>query len=534
MATDSESFRPIARAPGTVKLRWPRWSTAAWASTLLAALFIITSCWWLSQDDGIPIDDAGVHLSLAVDTYEALSAGHLWKAITLVGLPYPPLTHLVGAIGILIGGLGVAPPIIALNLVFVPLLVLGCYNVGRLAFGPLAGLLAVVFALGAPLTIEQFHEFLLDAPEGAIVAVAVWAILATERFSRPGVSALAGIAVGLGMLSKETFVYFVAGVALVTAVRGGLRAWRGVAVFVAVAVVIFLPWYLCELPNLNAIGNLAFGPARYAFRIQAEDIVPPRLSIDNLEWYFWSILNRQLYLPLFVFSVVGGIWTMAGFVRRRPVSDFAPELALGAFISWAAVTETYNHDPRYTIPMLVFLAVFGVGWISRLPRHMRTAVATVLLLIALANSLGIGFGVGSNVHFGAESPKYQEPGTFRLFATEGIWVGAPTRDGDMLGLLRALHRNGVREVRWSTIHESEIEFSSTGIAALAQVAELRIASEAVNPLTVGRSYAFLVHGVPTSPEDSRPCTVLRDGVGVWVRLGSPEDGPHAWSYCPLS
>ena len=45
---------------------------------------------------------------------------------------------------------------IALNVVFVLLLALGCYNVGRLAFGQLAGVLAVVFALGSPLVIEEF------------------------------------------------------------------------------------------------------------------------------------------------------------------------------------------------------------------------------------------------------------------------------------------------------------------------------------------------------------------------------------------
>lgn len=46
---------------------------------------------------------------------------------------------------------------------FVPLLALGCYHVGRLAFGRTAGALAVVFALGSPLLIEQFHVLMLEA-----------------------------------------------------------------------------------------------------------------------------------------------------------------------------------------------------------------------------------------------------------------------------------------------------------------------------------------------------------------------------------
>ena len=158
--------------------------------------------WWLSQDRSIPIYHAGSHLGFAIDVYEDLSSGHLLKALTVSGAL--PAAHLPrGSPGIFVGGVGVASPIIALNAVFVPLLALGCYRIGRLAFNPLAGLLAVVFALGSPFVIEEFHEFMLDVPEAAMVAVAVWAIPATERFSRPRVSALAGIAVGLGMLGAR-------------------------------------------------------------------------------------------------------------------------------------------------------------------------------------------------------------------------------------------------------------------------------------------------------------------------------------------
>ena len=269
MATDAEIFRPADATRSTARARWPRWPTAAWVSIGLGALFIAATCWWLSRDRSIPIDDAALHLGSAIDAYEALSAGHLLKALT-GSAPYPPLTFLVGALGVFVGGVGVAPPIIAQNLIFVLLLALGCYKVGRLAFGPLAGLLAVVFALGSPMIIEEFHEFMLDAPEAAMVAVAVWGILATERFSRLGVSALAGVAVGLGMLSKETFVFFVAGVALATAVRGGRRAWRGVAVFVAVALVIALPWSSTSFPRFTRWEARLLGHrARYRPRSRA-------------------------------------------------------------------------------------------------------------------------------------------------------------------------------------------------------------------------------------------------------------------------
>jgi hypothetical protein len=490
--------------------------------------FIVVTCWWLSQDRSIPVFDAGLHLEFAIDAHAELGAGRLLRALT-GSAAYPPLTYLVGALGIFVGGVGVAPPIIAQNLVFVPLLALGCYKVGGLAFNRMAGLLAVVFALGSPLIIEEFHEFMLDAPEAAMVAVAVWAILATERFSRVCVSALAGLAVGLGMLSKETFVLFVAGVALVTALRGGRRAWRGIAVFAAVALALALPWYLYEHARIHALASETLSRSSKDF---PAPVAPARLSSFNLEWYFWSVVNWQLFLPLFAFSAAGWIWTMVGLVRRRPVTAFAPELALGAFISWAALTATYPHDLRYSIPMVVYFAVFGVGWVSRLARLPRRVLAAVLALVALANVLGVGAGVGQSVTTAAGSAIYeQQPGRLTLYANYGVWLGPPARDGDLLGLLRALHRSGVRDVRWYPERGNELEFSFQGITVLARIAGLRVPRTPIDPDRAGRYYAFLRPGPADEPELPSPCIVLRDGEGVWVRLGG-DRGREPWGYCP--
>jgi 4-amino-4-deoxy-L-arabinose transferase-like glycosyltransferase len=524
---------PLSRRIADDRARWvrrPGWSAAALASAGLAVAFVLATCWWLSRDRSVPIDDAALHLGSAFDAYEALRAGHLLRAFTGAA-PYPPLTFLAGAVGASIGGVGVAPPIIAQNIIFVLLLAVGCYNVGRLAFGPLAGLLAVVFALGSPMVIEEFHEFMLDVPEAAMVAIAVWAILATERFSRTGISALAGGAVGLGMLSKETFVLFVAGVALATAVRGGRRAWRGIAVFAAVALVVALPWYLYELSKIHTLTGEALGSAGQV-STQIPGIAPPRLSSANLEWYFWSFLNWQFFLPLFAFAAVGVAWTLAGFARRRPVSAIAPELMIGVFVSWAALTMTYVHDPRYGIPIVVYLAVLGAGWITQLPRAPRVIAAAALAAIALANTLGVGFGLGGHATSGPQNPTYiQQPGIVTLYANYGFWVGPPSRDGDTLGLLRALRRSGIREVRWYSEQETGIEFSSPGIAVLARIAGVGVASNSLDPAQAARSVAFLLHRFP-EPGLPSPCIKLRDGSAVWVGLGGDGHRVNTWSYCP--
>jgi hypothetical protein len=503
----------------------------AWVPVVFCLVFFGITCWWLSRDRSIPVYDAGFHLTFAIHVEEAVASGHLGRAFTLSS-PYPPLAYLVGALGIFVGGLGVAPPIIALNVIFVTLLALGCYKVASLAFGPRAGALAAIFALGSPLIIEEFHEFMLDAPEAAMVAVSVWAILATERFSRLRVCAMAGVVVGLGLLSKETFVFFVSGVVVVALLRGGRQAWRGFMLFSIIALVIAGPWYVHQIPALRTLGHEAFASSGASVtQIGFAGTAPPRLSMANLEWYFWSLVNWQLYIPLLAFATIGAAWTLAGFVRKRSVSPVAPELAGGAFVSWAALTETYVHDFRYGIPLLVYLAVFGAGWVGRLPRAAFCVLASVLILIVAANTLGISFGRGSII--ATRSPREgvgeQFAGTFTFFKNEGAWMDKPIRDGNLLGLLRALRREGVQEVRWYSEQEIEINFSSPGITALAQIAGLRVPGSPVDPDRADRRRAFL-HDQPLYA-GATPCIRLWDGTGVWVRLGGPA-APGAWNHCP--
>src|SRR5580704_15724121 len=219
MASEITAPRLRARATPLARLAELGWPAPAWGAIGVTVLFIGITCWWLTQDRSIPIFDAGLHLNLALNVHQELAAGNLGEALTL-SVPYPPFAYLIGSLGIALGGVGVAPPILAENLVFATLLALGCYKVGRLAFGPLAGLLAVVFAFGSPLIAAQFHVFMTDAPETAMVAVSVWLVIASEGFTKLRTCALAGVAVGLGMLTKEPFPVFVVGVCLVTLVRG--------------------------------------------------------------------------------------------------------------------------------------------------------------------------------------------------------------------------------------------------------------------------------------------------------------------------
>ncbi len=598
MASEITAPRVRARATPLARLAELGWPAPAWGAIGVTTLFIGITCWWLTQDRSIPIFDAGLHLNLALNVQKELAAGNLGTALTL-SVPYPPFAYLIGSLGITIGGVGVAPPIIAENLVFVTLLALGCYKVGRLAFSPLAGLLAVVFALGSPLIAAQFHVFMTDAPETAMVAVSVWLVIASEGFTKLRTCAVAGVAVGLGMLTKEPFPIFVLGVGLVTFARGarppGRRAWLGVAVFAAIALALALPWYIHEHALIQGIGDQATASSS-AYQSEAgpapKDIAPPRLSSANLEWYLWNLDNVELGLPLLLLAAAGFVWTVAGFVPRRVrpnvqegarpwrgssegsgrersatsgqkkgkppptrasgkpraggraaatrvprertlVSPLALELTVGALMAWAILTETFFHDTRYSMPLLLYPAVFAGGWIAHFSGRRRAVAVGVLALVVVANMMGSTFGVWTQYRItlpGASPTALQQPGYLTLYPG-GFLVSGPHRDGDLLATLRALRRNGVRYVSWNQQQGAlEPYFSNGGLAVLAQIAGLKEPAPGTQP-AVGRRIAELAHG-KIVPGEIPPCLMLDDGTGVWIRVGNPT-APGAQDFCPL-
>jgi 4-amino-4-deoxy-L-arabinose transferase-like glycosyltransferase len=528
--------RPSSARKGSARARWSSasaaragvasWSAAAWGAIGVTVLFIALTCWWLTVDRSVPVFDAGDHLQEALELHTLLKAGDLLGAFNYETV-YPPLGHLVGALAAFVGGVNVAAPIIGENLVFVSLLTLGCYQTGRLLFGPRAGMLAAVFVLGSPLLIVQFHVFMLDAPEAAIVAVSMWLLLASEDFKSTRVSALAGVAVGAGLLIKLQFPTFVVGLVLVALARGGWRNWRGFALFCVVALVIGIPWYIGHISEFSRVAQIAGEDPGAAVTNK-----PPVFSSASLLWYFWSILNSQLLAPLFALTVGGTAWLIAAIVRGRDRRGVRLEFLIGLFIAWLAVTMTQHHDIRYDMPLMPYLAVIGTGWIIYLRGVVRSLAIAVLLLAVAANTLGSTFGVGGNAILALTHPLPNTqafPDRVAFYKNEGFLVAGPKHDGDVPGLISTLGHEGVRELTWNTLNTVVFEFSNEGLSSLAYISGMTVFGEAGELVGEPHAAALVYREKPFS--GPAPCTRLSTGSGVWVARDNPATGKVTF-YCP--
>ncbi len=510
-------------------------SGAAWGAAALVVVFVAVTAWWLSVDRSVQYNDAGQHLFYAFSFHDALTQGLLLRALGYSGF-YPPGTYVLGAIATVIGGVNVATPILAQNVVFVPLLALACYRVGRMLGGSAAGLLAVVFTLGAPLIVEQFHVFMLDIPQTTLAAVAVWLVLASERFARVGVAACAGLAIGLGLLTKELAPMYVVGVLACVLVRGnGWRNWRGILACAVVALLVGMPWYVQQV--LTGHGSILVEAAGGG-RDVPPAASPSPVSLANLAWYGWATLNGLLLAPLFAIAAVGVGAAVVRVTRTRELEDPTLELLCGLGGAWLLLTAMPHHDMRYTMGFVVFLSTLGTAWIVRL-RPAPRMLATGLLVAAIAVAhLGATLGVGGETlrHLpGNRRALYGEGvpprGRVIAYTSNNYMVSGPQSQPDVLALFEALRRQGMTSIEWQDdVEQWDRWFEDIGLIVFARIANLNVIPEEARTPTVQPREASLIRA-RTLGGAGEPCLWLADGSGVWVNVGEA-GGQVLQSYCP--
>ncbi len=528
--TDAQP-RPRRPTTGAHEERNGGVSRELWLLLAGVAVFVAMTVWWLTQDDQVQASDDGLHTLLAYGIHDQFASGNFTSWFTEFNT-YPPLAHMVGAIAVFIAGRSPMAVIVASNLVFVPLLAISCYGVGKLAHGPRAGLLAGLFALATPLFVSQMHMFMLDPPEAAMVAAGAWAILASRRFERVGVAALAGVVVGLALMTKSTSVVFLAGLVAVVLLRGGWRNWRGLLPFLLIAAAISLPWYVYHLHQLGGLveGQGGTGAA------PGEQAAPPLLSRASLLWYFWAALNIQLLAPLVLFLAVGVVATIADCVRRWTPENLGPELLGALFVSWLGITLIRHKDARFTLPALVYVAVLATGWIVVARPRVRVAATAVLGAVLVANFLGVSIGIGHTVRValpGAPPGGGIATRQITIYSPEGYVRGGPKREGDILALMRELKRAGVQTITFDagSTAGNPSTFSTYGLTVRAEEAGLP-ATAAYDPGALGPRAGFMLLHLPVAG-DPPPCQRLPDGEGVYVELGDPVKPFETYTFiCP--
>lgn len=258
------SGHSLEKVKGLLRSRWQ-----VLLLGLLIAAQVAVNWTWLRTNVVIVGWDRPRHLIESLvynDLLQQVTLRSTFEAWTHSGY-YPPLFH--WAMVAFYKVFGISMDVAAsVNSLFLVVLLLSAYGIGRHVAGKGVGLLCAFVTSTLPMIFGMSRYTYIEFSLTAMVALSFWLLLSSQGFSHRAYSLLFGLTVGLGLLTKWTYVLFVFPALLVVVLRSGLLSEAGkglrslrldarwAVVSAALAAGLSLIWYL---PNVDRVARLPLG-----------------------------------------------------------------------------------------------------------------------------------------------------------------------------------------------------------------------------------------------------------------------------------
>lgn len=400
-----------------------------WLETgLLVALWLLHSAgnlWWSMVDTRPPFSDMAGHAvaTLRIASWpwrQALMDGSLFGWLLDVH-PYPPFFYMT-ALPLVWFVSPTLDAMLAINVVYLGVLIFSTYGIGRLAVGGRCGLLAAFLVSMYPIVYGLSRLYLADVALTAVTTFAVFCIFWSDSFRHRLPSLVLGIAIAVGVLTKWTFIVFLLGplaIAVYVALRHPTRArLTNLLVAGVLALAFGLPWYVNNLEPLREF--LQFN----RFQAAPKEGEVAVWTAASWLYYLRELLNQQVLLPL---ALLAGAGTLLA-LRRCKANAYLLMLLAWIVIGYVASTLYINKDTRYVIPYLPALALLtAIGLVHIRQVIVKRVGLALIVLYALLQYGGLTVGLSDKL---AGIPQFirwsQEPLPVTFYA-ESVHLAAPPR-----------------------------------------------------------------------------------------------------------
>lgn len=361
--------------------------------------------WWLVRfRRGFPLDiDESGYLWFAIELHDALREDGPLAVVR--GFQHEgwvgPLLPAVTAFAQLPGGARQIVPSIAVQLLFLAVLVVSSYGIGARLLDRRAGLLTAFVTSTAPALLDFVRTYHLVLPSTAMYALATYALLASDRLRRRSWSTGWGVALGLTMLSRSMVVAFAPALVLAAAWmlvvdradrRRIVNLGLGLAAFAATT----LLWYATSWRSIfRYLLDFGYGSAT------------PGDAGTPLSLAYWTdelrgALEVSLYVPLaavLVATLLAGcgalaialarsrnaVATLSNWLRRAARSD----AVVPAFVvaeGYIALTSSGNDGTGFLVPVLPSFFALACVTALRIPwRPVRLGLVGALCAASVFN-----------------------------------------------------------------------------------------------------------------------------------------------------
>lgn len=341
----------------------------------------------LEWDDATHMDKALTYADL-IRNFQ-LSKGWLWMFTFVDTWAYPPLVHILGGLAILCCGRSVQAAQ-SLNVLFLVVLLVSVYQVGRRLFNAKAGLLAGLIVSTYPMITHFAGRIFLEVPLAALVALSLWFLVRSNAFTHLIYSLLFGVSFGLGMLTKSSYLVFISFPLFVVLLQillddvqshkllfANRKAWFYAMLSLALGLAISALWYGPQLYlGVRFDSRNFFTVAREV--ASKNTLRAPILSMRSLTYYL-RVLPYQIspfYTLVFLVSLVG---------LRQSLSQEHGSLLLLSLVG-PLLVQTINvyKTTRQDIGILPSIALISaIGMLNLRPFIARRAMLIVIVPFAL-------------------------------------------------------------------------------------------------------------------------------------------------------
>jgi 4-amino-4-deoxy-L-arabinose transferase-like glycosyltransferase len=357
---------------------------------------------WLRLNQRPIFDDDAFH-SLAALKIAVILQHFSWSDFTrLISFPvvsfYPPFFHFCMAISNIIFGKSLISSVMT-NIFFLAVLSGSLYYIGKKMgnknIGVLSFFLVSMYPFVFGLSRTPFPDFALTA----MVTFSLCCLIYTDDFTNSFFSLLFGFSLGLGMLTKQVFVFFIVTPLVFTILKlffgKGMYKARAVNLSISFLTAFFLSgyWYISNLkyslpeymraayidaPMFGPCQNFSFDSASYYIRRLADNQVLPFFCIIFILGVFIFFRSKIKMKTFLLLSLLGPLAIFTFLIQTKEPKSTVPYLPVFALISAAGILDLKQASLKRFL--IVLSVVFGLyqyyivscfelsKWAKRIPR----------------------------------------------------------------------------------------------------------------------------------------------------------------------
>jgi len=363
---------------------------------------------WLVKDTVPPRWDQSGHLIESLKIYDIFTHPSLdiFQRLAEVSNYYPPFFQMCTTPLYALFGKS-ADVAVMTNILFLAILLFSVYGIGKKLYDQNTGILAAFFISFYPAVYSMTRTYLLDFALIAMVALSIFLLLKTDDFTNTKYSIFFGISLGLGLLTKWSFAFFIGPAILfiivciliksidIEKMRLNIKSYlitsfkilfnskrtKNILVLSLIGLLIMSFWYI---PNFTSFTQKLTKYSDYGVIEGDAELY----SFESNTFYLFYLINFQTTFLAFIVFLVG----LYLYIKKK--DKFLLLNIFCILIPLLIFTFISNKDGRYTMPIIIYFALISaIGFIKQNNKILISFIVGVIFIFGMFQFIHAGFGI---------------------------------------------------------------------------------------------------------------------------------------------